>query len=308
MVAGLIHDLLPTRAGQHNHNSCGAVRHGWVAGRSERREQADDACHAQGVRQRGWQCDRRPPGQHLGNRQHRGHWLDCADRQHGKHGANRRHPRIYTYPEGTSGPYGGVGDTGVGAGPQAYLYGRSLGDLFGTYTYPNPGGTDSGYTLKQTQDKLIARMGIKPKTMNAFNDFKNDLNHVGAGTFAYGWHNDVAEISGPNGYLRPIIGVHLGASTQGYADPATFDAIVAGTYDSQYLAELNAWISSGYTNLTYRYAYEFNGTFMPDYMGHNATDNARFAAALRHVILLNKNRCAQAGVNVKFCFNPTSIN
>ena len=67
-------------------------------------------------------------------------------------------------------------------------------------------------------------------------------------------------------------------------------------------------MTQGYTNLTYRYAYEFNGTFMPDYMGHNATDNARFAAALRHIILLNKNRCTQAGVSVKFSFNPTSIN
>ena len=60
----------------------------------------------------------------------------------------------------------------------------------------------------------------------------------------------------------------------------------------------------GYTNLTYRYAYEFNGTFMPDYMGHNATDNARFAAALRHVILLNKNRCTQAGVKRKVLLQP----
>jgi hypothetical protein len=216
----------------------------------------------------------------------------------------------YTYPAGTSGPYGGIGDTGSGAGPQAYLYGRSLGDLFGTYTYPNPGGLDGGYTLKHNLDKLFSVSGVRPKTMNAFNDFQNDLNHVGAGTFAYGWASDVdaAEISGPNGYLRPIIGVKLGASAQGWDNPATYDAIVSGTYDSQYLTEVNAWISGGYKKLTFRYAYEFNGTFMPDYCGHNVADNQRFAAALRHVILLVKNRCIQAGVNARFSWNPTSIN
>ena len=78
---------------------------------------------------------------------------------------------LHTYPEGTSSPYGGIGDTGTGAGPQAYLCGRSLGDLFGTYTYPNPGGTDQGYHLKFVLDKLIGVAGVKPKTMNAFCDF-----------------------------------------------------------------------------------------------------------------------------------------
>jgi hypothetical protein len=216
----------------------------------------------------------------------------------------------YTYPAGASGPYGGIGDTGAGAGAQAYLYGRSLGDLFGTYTYPNPGGLDGGKTLKQNLDKLFSVAGVRPKTMNAFNDNQNDLNRIGAGTFAYGWGGDVdaATVSGPNGYLRPIIGVKLGSGTQGWDDPATYDAIVAGTYDSQYLTEVNAWISQGYKKLTYRYAYEFNGTFMPDYCGHNVTDNQRFAAAMRHVILLVKNRCIQAGVNARFSWNPTSIN
>lgn len=214
-----------------------------------------------------------------------------------------------TYPQGTVGPYGGIGDTGTGAGPQAYLYGRSLGDLFGTYTYPNPGGLDNGYTLKQNIDKLISVTGVKPKTMNAFNSAGyTEITNVGTGTFAYGWHNDDPTISGPNGYMRPIIGVKLGFQNQGWDNPATYDAIAAGTYDSQYLAEVNKWIEFGYPHLVYRYAYEMNGTFMPDYMGGTIADNHRFAAAMRHIILLVKNRCAQAGVRAEFCFNPTYMN
>ena len=114
---------------------------------------------------------------------------------------------LYTYPQGVNGPFGGIGDTGAGAGAQAYLYGRSLGDLFGTYTYPNPGGTDQGHTLIQTISLLASDMGVKPKTMNAFNGGLVDLNNVASTTFAYGWHNDDATITGPDGYLRPIIGL-----------------------------------------------------------------------------------------------------
>ena len=217
----------------------------------------------------------------------------------------------YTLPEGISGPYGGIGDTGTGAGAQAYLYGRSLGDLMGTYTYPNPGGTDGANhtTLTQAITKLRSDVGVKPKSMNAFiNNAYADVHNVGNGTFAYGWHNDASAISGPTGYMRPIIGIKLGGQAQGWDNPATYDDIANGVYDADYLNEINTWIGFGYTNLTYRPAYEFNGTFMPDYFGGNATDNARFAAALRHVILLLKNRGAQAGITVKATFNPSTMN
>lgn len=216
---------------------------------------------------------------------------------------------LYTYPAGTTGPFGGIGDTGSGAGPQAYLYGRSLGDLFGTYTYPNPGGLDVGYTLKQTQDKLFGVTGVRPKTMNAFNNSGyGDSTKIGDGTFPYGWHNDDQSISGPNGYMRPIIGCKIGFQDLGWGNPATYDAIAAGNYDSAYLADVNKWIEFGFKHLVFRYAYEMNGTFMPDYMGGNITDNQRHAAAHRHVILLVKNRCAQAGVQFEASFNPTYMN
>lgn len=219
---------------------------------------------------------------------------------------------LYTYPAGNSGPYGGIGDTGSGAGPQAYLYGRSLGDLFGTYTYPNPGGVDgaNNTTLMQAITKLNSDMGVRPKTMNAFNGAGyGDIGNTGYNTFAYGWHNDAASsICGPTGYMRPIIGTKLGGQKQGWDYVSTYDAIANGDYDYAYLGDVNKWIEFGYTNLVYRNAYEFDGTFMPDFMGSNPTDQARFAAALRHVILLQKNRCAQAGVAYKACFNPTYIN
>ena len=216
---------------------------------------------------------------------------------------------LHTYPEGTSGPYGGIGDTGSGAGPQAYLYGRSLGDLFGTYTYPNPGGTDQGYTLKHCLDKLYGITGVRPKTFNAFIDRGYEsIQRVGDGSFAYGWNNDDPTISGPNGYVRPIIGLKMHGNNDPKNNYDTFVDVKNGVYDNLYLNEMNTWIGLGYKHLVYRLAFEFNGTFMPDYFGGDAATNTEFAAAMRHLILLMKNRAAQAGIKAEFTFNPTYIN
>lgn len=223
---------------------------------------------------------------------------------------------LYTYPAGRSGPYGGIGDTGSGAGPQAYLYGRSLGDLYGTFTYPNPGSTnqdgDTTYRFDQTMPFLIDAMGgVKPKTMNAFNNAGyGDVSKVGSGSYAYGWYNErgVLNLSGPDGVMKPIIGFKLNGSAQGWANPGTYDDIANGVYDSQFINEMNTWIGLGYKSLIYRPAYEMNGTFMPDYAGHNVTDNHRFAAAFRHVALIMKARAANAGVHIEFTFNPSFMN
>jgi len=183
-----------------------------------------------------------------------------------------------------------------------------VGGYFG-----NPNGNDAASEAdfeKQFNSFVTTMGGAKPATMNAFVDFSQDPSTwaSNAGWTAWSWtQSPVVKTS-----ITPDIGIpmsdnsHWAGNAAGSTNDDFFKNVINGTYDGAYKGIVDAWANAGFKTFDLRLGYEMNGTFMPWFMGSDASTQADWVKAFQHLSTLMRGEASADGVTAKIEWNPNS--
>ena len=183
-----------------------------------------------------------------------------------------------------------------------------VGGYFG-----NPNGNDAAAEAdfeKQFNSFVTTMGGAKPVTMNAFVDFSRDPSTwaANAGWTAWSWTQSPVAKTG----ILPVIGIpmsdnsHWEGNAAGSTNDDFFKGIINGTYDSAYKGVVDAWANAGFKTMDLRLGYEMNGTFMPWFMGSDASTQADWTKAFQHLSTLMRDEAKAVGATAKIEWNPNS--
>lgn len=206
-----------------------------------------------------------------------------------------------------------------------YLLGEDIETIF-TYVQPSTppngpqpypvgarvGNADGGRYYSDT-DLVQAYLG-KVQYINVFNQFNTEWNNMAneaGGIVNIVMNNPVAK------KMIPVIGLKMARNYYNYDNnqggPDGHDCcieyrnIIAGNYDSYIIAIADKW-HQAYTGAVYwRFAYEFNGQFMPDYIGHyddDVTWRLWVQAHQRCVNLVRQSAAKYPAVRAYMVWNP----
>ncbi len=183
-----------------------------------------------------------------------------------------------------------------------------VGGYFG-----NPNGNDAASEAdfeKQFNSFVTTMGGARPATMNAFVDFSQAPSTwaSNAGWTAWSWtQSPVVRTS-----ITPDIGIpmsdnsHWAGNAAGSTNDDFFKNIINGTYDGAYKGIVDAWANAGFKTFDLRLGYEMNGTFMPWFMGSDASTQADWVKAFQHLSTLMRGEASADGVTAKIEWNPNS--
>jgi len=180
----------------------------------------------------------------------------------------------------------------------------------------NPNGSDptAEAAFESQYNAFVKDMGgARPQFMDTFVDFTQDPSQWGANASwdAWSWAMTGNDYVGPGSGTVPVVGVPLASNAGGWGNVDTFyQQIIAGYYDADYKAIVDAWAAEGYTTVQFRVGYEFNGNFMAWGPGNSSspTVDADFIAAFRHVANLIHQEGAADGITAQVVWNPADIN
>jgi hypothetical protein len=183
-----------------------------------------------------------------------------------------------------------------------------VGGYFG-----NPNGNDAAAEAdfeKQFNSFVSTMGGAKPLTMNAFVDFSHDPSTwaANAGWTAWSWTQSPLVTAS----ITPDIGIpmsdnsHWEGNAAGSTNDDFFKGIINGTYDSAYKGVVDAWANAGFKTFNLRLGYEMNGTFMPWFMGSDASTQADWVKAFQHLSTLMRDQAKTDGVTAKIEWNPNN--
>lgn len=112
-----------------------------------------------------------------------------------------------------------------------------------------------------------------------------------------------SSVSGFTGRLA-IAFAGLPGSLSGTAVNTSLDAIVAGTYDTNYTSFINMLISYGRQTSIIRLMWEFNANTAQPWLTTQTSDSTRWKNAWNHIAALFKAACP----TIQMCYNPASGN
>lgn len=180
----------------------------------------------------------------------------------------------------------------------------------------NPSGNDPAAeaAFQSQYNAFVKDMGgARPQFMDTFTDFTQDPSQWGSNASwdAWSWAMTGNGYVGPGSGTVPVVGVPLASNAGGWGNVDTFyQQIVAGDYDADYKAIVDAWAANGYKTVQFRVGYEFNGNFMAWGPGNSSslTVNADFIAAFQHVANLIHQEGTADGITAQVVWNPADIN
>jgi Glycosyl hydrolase family 26 len=180
----------------------------------------------------------------------------------------------------------------------------------------NPNGNDptAEAAFQSQYNAFVTDMGgARPQFMDTFVDYTQDPSEWGANASwtAWSWAMTGNDYVGPGSGTVPVVGVPLASNAGGWGNVDTFyQQIIAGDYDADYKAIVDAWAAEGYTTVQFRVGYEFNGNFMAWGSGNSSspTVDADFVAAFQHVANLIHEEGAADGITAQVVWNPDDIN
>ncbi len=183
----------------------------------------------------------------------------------------------------------------------------AVGGYFG-----NPNGNDATAeaSFENQFNSFVSTMGAKPVTMNAFVDFSHDPSTWAANASWTAWSWTQSQVVKTS--VTPDIGIpmsdnsHWAGNAAGSTNDDFFKNIVNGTYDSAYKGVVDAWANAGFKTMTLRLGYEMNGSFMPWYMGDDASTQADWVKAFQHLSTLMRGEASADGATAKIEWNPNS--
>lgn len=180
----------------------------------------------------------------------------------------------------------------------------------------NPNGNDptAEAAFQSQYNAFVKDMGgARPQFMDTFTDFSQDPSQWGANASwdAWSWAMSGNDYVGPGSGTVPVVGVPLASNDGGWGNVDTFyQQIIAGDYDADYKAIVDAWATNGYKTVQFRVGYEFNGNFMAWGPGNSSspTVDADFISAFQHVANLIHQEGAADGITAQVVWNPADIN
>ena len=185
-----------------------------------------------------------------------------------------------------------------------------VGGYFG-----NPNGSDAvaEADFEQHLSNFESTMGgLKPTTMNAFNDFSQNPSTwaANASWTAWSWtQSPVVQTS-----VTPVIGIpmsdnaHWAGNAAGSTNDDFFKGIINGTYDGDYRGVVDSWVKAGFQTIDLRLGYEMDGSFMPWFMGSDPGTQSDWVLAFQHLSTLMRGEAASLGATAKIVWNPADIN
>jgi hypothetical protein len=194
-----------------------------------------------------------------------------------------------------------LGGASIRAVAQSRIASAGLGCYVG-----NPNGNDSKEmsTFEQSFDRFAAALGAAPAFMNAFTDFSGSWDKwvANAGWLAWSWSQ-----SSRSRHLTPVIGLPMATNADWATQPAvgTFRDITAGRHDAVWSGIVAAWRDNGYRTMYLRPGYEMNGSFMPWFMGRDASSIAAWSAAFARISSVVR---TVPNASVRIVWNPVCIN
>ena len=180
----------------------------------------------------------------------------------------------------------------------------------------NPNGNDPAAeaAFESQYNAFVTDMGgARPQFMDTFVDYTQDPSQWGANASwtAWSWAMTGNDYVGPGSGTVPVVGVPLASNAGGWGNVDTFyQQIIAGDYDADYKAIVDAWAAEGYTTVQFRVGYEFDGNFMAWGPGNSSspTVDADFVAAFQHVANLIHQEGAADGITAQVVWNPADVN
>jgi len=180
----------------------------------------------------------------------------------------------------------------------------------------NPNGNDPAAeaAFESQYNAFVTDMGgARPQFMDTFVDYTLDPSQWGANAAwsAWSWALTGNDYVGPGSGIVPVVGVPMASNAGGWGNVDTFyQQIIAGDYDADYKAIVDAWADEGYTTVQFRLGYEFDGNFMPWSPGNSSspTADADFVAAFQHIANLIHQEGAADGITAQVVWNPADIN
>ena len=187
--------------------------------------------------------------------------------------------------------------------PAPTANGRAGAIPFGLYVR-NPNGNDTAAMAKfqSDWDASVRQLRRAPQFFGTFTDFGQDWNNWPSNA---GWTAWSFNQSGRAAGLKPVIGIKLSTNAYWNRQADAFREIIDGKHDQVYRDVVAAWRDAGYSELRFRISYEFNGNFMPDNFGNDATTLDLWRKAFAHVADIMH---AVPNVKVLTVWNPANIN
>jgi len=174
---------------------------------------------------------------------------------------------------------------------------------FGLYV-GNPNGNDAAAMahFQSDWDASVRQLKRRPAFFGTFTDFSQDWDKWpdNAGWTAWSFNQ-----SGRARGLQPVIGIKLSTNAYWNHQSDAFREIIAGKHDQVYRNVVAKWRDAGFKTLRFRISYEFDGGFMPDNYGNDATTLSLWKQAFAHVADVMH---AVPGARVLIVWNPADIN
>lgn len=104
----------------------------------------------------------------------------------------------------------------------------------------------------------------------------------------------------------PVVGLKMLSKVDGYGwnDVKCYNDVAAGKWDSMWRGVVQALASQGFKYSIVRIAYEYNGSFMEDFMGWDGASQTAWKNGFTHAAQTLKDEAGKQGIRVDVCLNP----
>jgi beta-mannanase len=160
-------------------------------------------------------------------------------------------------------------------------------------------------TFESLYQSFTGAMGTAPSFFDTYVDQTQSISDwVGNSDWAASSAADSADAK----TMTPVIALPMSSSASGSLTPdQSYQAFASGQYDSVLQGIVQAWASSGFTNLVFRPGWEMN-IQGPTYAGSDAQSQADWVSAFQHIYTVLHQAAAADGVNVQVVWNPSVTN
>jgi hypothetical protein len=148
-------------------------------------------------------------------------------------------------------------------------------------------------------------MGAPPVILNAYLDYTQPQPLSGSNSYSVG------EFSSTPGWqtTTPMIALPMGSSYAGAPSAQTIlGNFVSGAYDAALQGMVSGWANAGYKTQYWRPGVEMNLSSTPGFVGSDASLQAQWIAAFRHIYTVMHAQAAAIGVTLFVIWNPGITN